>query len=333
MAANAGACMKRVIIDTDPGIDDTAAIFFALTSGALQVEMLTTVLGNVDVEQATRNALTILEVAGRPDIPVYRGAGRPLNGDTPTYSPRIHGRNGLGDVELEPPRTSPGQGRGAERLVEAVMAAPGEITVLAIGPLTNVALALSLEPRVAGALDQLILMGGAVRTPGNITAVASANLYNDAEAASIVYRSGAPLVQIGLDVCRPTVITHAHLDRLRAGGNGMTTFLTAITPVIQAFYRQTYRQEAGVHYNDVPAIAYAIDPGLFRAERLPVLIETAGTLTRGQTVPDWHRQWGMEPNVEVCLEVDAQRLADQFTDTLVRGDVPNAARAPTASGV
>ena len=324
--------MRRVIIDTDPGIDDTAAIFFALASGVLQVELLTTVFGNVAVEQATRNALTILEVAGRADIPVYQGAGRPLNGDTPIYAPRIHGANGLGDVAVDPPRASAASGRAAERLVQAVLAAPGEITLLAIGPLTNVALALSLEPSMAGALQQLILMGGAVRTPGNISAVASANIFNDAEAAAIVYRSGAPLVQIGLDVCRPTVITHAHLDRLRGAGNAMTTFLTSITPVIQAFYRQTYGQEAGVHYNDVPAIAYAVDPRLFRSARMPVLIETAGKLTRGQTVPDWYRQWGMEPNVEVCLEVNAQRLADLFTDTLVRGEVASA-REPTASGV
>lgn len=323
--------MKRVIIDTDPGIDDTAAIFFALTSGALQVEMLTTVFGNVAVEQATRNALTILEVAGRNDIPVYQGAGRPLNGETPRYAPHIHGANGLGDVAVEPPRGAPSAGRAAERLVEAVLAAPGEITLLAIGPLTNVALAMSLEPAMVGALQQVIVMGGAVRTPGNITAVASANIFSDAEAASMVYRSGAPLVQIGLDVCRPTVITHAHLDRLRAGGNAMTTFLTSITPMLQAFYRQTYRQEAGVHYNDVPAIAYAIEPGLFHAGRMPVLIETAGRLTRGQTVPDWHRQWGMEPNVEVCLEVDAGRLADTFTESLVRGEV--AAGERTAAGV
>jgi pyrimidine-specific ribonucleoside hydrolase len=313
--------VKRVIIDTDPGIDDTAAIFFALTSSELQVEMLTTVYGNVSVEQATRNALTILEVAGRSDVPVYQGAGRPLNGSPPTYAPRIHGVNGLGDVPVDPPRAAAAPGRAAERLVEAVLARPGEITLLAIGPLTNVALALSIEPAMASALRQLIVMGGAVRTPGNITAVASANIYNDAESAAIVYRSGAPVVQIGLDVCRPTVITHAHLDRLRAGGNAMTTFLTSITPLIQAFYRETYHQEAGVHYNDVPAIAYAVDPALFRSERLPVLIETAGTLTRGQTVPDWHRQWGMQPNVEVCLEVDARQLADRFTDSLVRGEV------------
>jgi inosine-uridine nucleoside N-ribohydrolase len=312
--------VKRVIIDTDPGIDDTAAIFFALASGALRVELLTTVFGNVDVVQGTRNALVILETAGRGDIPVYQGAGRPLTRQ-PTFAPRVHGANGLGDVPLQPPRGRPGPGRAAERLVEAILAAPGELTLIALGPLTNVALALSIEPTIAGAVQQLIVMGGAVRTPGNVTAVASANLYNDPEAAAIVYRSGAPLVQVGLDVCRPTLITHAHLDRLRAAGNAMSRFLTTITPHIMSFYRRTYGQGLGVHYNDVPAVAYAIEPRLFGSTRLPVLIETAGALTLGQTVPDWHRQWGMEPNVDVCLEVDAPRLADQFTDTVARGEV------------
>jgi inosine-uridine nucleoside N-ribohydrolase len=312
--------MKRVIIDTDPGIDDTAALFFALTSGVLQVDMLTTVFGNVEVEQTTRNALTILETAGRADIPVFVGAGRPLIGEA-TFARRIHGNNGLGDIPLDPPGGHPGQGRAAQRMVEAIMAAPGEITVIALGPLTNVALALSIEPRIATSVQQLIVMGGAVRTPGNVTSVASANLFNDAESAAIVYSSGVPIVQVGLDVCRPTVITHAHLERLRGAGNPMSTLLMAITPTLLEFYRQTYGQELGVHYNDVPAVAYAIAPGLFGSTRMPVLVETAGKLTRGQTVPDWHGQWGMEPNVELCLEVDATRLADQFTETVARGEV------------
>ncbi|MCA1647579.1 MAG: nucleoside hydrolase [Chloroflexi bacterium] len=322
--------MKRLIIDTDPGIDDMAAIFFALTSGVLQVDMLTTVFGNVEVEQTTRNALTILETAGREDIPVFSGAARPLIGQA-TFARRVHGQNGLGDIPLDPPRAVPGHGRAAERIVEAIMATPGEITLIGLGPLTNVALALSIEPRIASAVQQLIIMGGAVRTPGNVTAVASANLFNDAESASIVYSSGAPIVQVGLDVCRPTLITHAHLDRLRDAGNPMSKLLTVVTPTILEFYRQTYGEELGVHYNDVPAVAYAIAPELFASTRMAVLVETAGTLTRGQTVPDWHRQWGMEPNVEVCLEVDATRLADQFTETVARGDVSR--RIPAAATV
>lgn len=322
--------MRRVIIDTDPGIDDTAAIFFALASGKLRVEMLTTVFGNAEVEQTTRNALTILDVAGQPNIPVYAGAGRPLM-RAPSLGKHVHGENGLGDVPMEPPRRAATAGRAADQIVQAVMAAPGEITLLALGPLTNVALALGLEPGLAGALQQLIIMGGAVRTPGNASAVASANFFNDPEAASIVYRSGAPIVQVGLDVCRPTVITHRHLEQIRAAGNPMTEFLSAITPCIMRFYERTYGQVAGVHYNDVPCVAYALEPALFRSVRLPVLIETTGTLTSGQTVPDWHGQWGLEPNTEVCMEVEAARLADLFAATVAAGRTPDVAAGGAAA--
>src|SRR5205085_147125 len=156
----------------------------------------------------------------REDIPVYRGAGSPLLRE-PRIGSSIHGDDGLGDVYTDEPRTPTGDGRAVVRMIEHVMAAPGEITLLALGPLTNVALALSLEPAMATALQSLVVMGGAVRTRGNITPVATANLYNDAEAASIVYRSGAPLVQIGMDVCRPTLITHRHLDQIRAADHPM----------------------------------------------------------------------------------------------------------------
>ena len=320
--------MKRVIIDTDPGIDDTAAIFWALTCGTLRVEILTTVFGNATLDNATRNALRVLEAAGRSDIPVYRGAGRPLLRE-PRLGSSIHGGDGLGDVYTDEPRTPAGDGRAVERMIEHVMAAPGEITLLALGPLTNVALAISVEPGMATALRSLVVMGGAVRTRGNITPVATANLYNDAEAAAIVYRSGAPVVQVGMDVCRPTLIAHRHLDRIRAAGHRMAEMLIRITPCIMAAYERNEGVTEGVHYNDVPAVAYAIDPTLFRTERLPIQIETDSPLTRGQTVPDWRGRWGMEPNAEVCLEVDATRLADTFAETVARGDV---AGAPRASG-
>src|SRR5947208_8214334 len=173
--------MKRVIIDTDPGIDDTAAIFLALASPELHVEALTTVYGNGTIADCTRNALVILETAGRSDIPVYRGAGKPLMG-TPTYGSHVHGSDALGDVGVPPPVGTPQARHAVYELVERVMASPGEITLVALGPLTNVALALSLEPRLAGALVELIVMGGAVLTHGNVTEVATANLYNDPEA-------------------------------------------------------------------------------------------------------------------------------------------------------
>ena len=312
--------MTRVIIDTDPGIDDTAAIFFALTSGTLAVEALTTVFGNVEVEQCTRNALTVLEVAGRTDIPVHPGAAGPLTRE-PHYAKSIHGDNGLGNVQIAPPSTAPSSTGAVEAIISRVLAAPGEITLIAMGPLTNVAVALGAEPRVAQNLRRLILMGGAVLTWGNVTPAASANLYNDPEAARVVYRSGAPLVQVGLDVCRLTVITRAHLDRIREANTPLSRFLLQITPFIQEAYRERgirAVEGGGVQYNDVVCMAYAVRPDLFKTQRLPVDIETQGALTAGATVADFDGRWGKAPNVDVCLEVDASGVADLFVECLTR---------------
>lgn len=315
--------MKRVIIDTDPGIDDTAAIFFALSSGKLQVEALTTVFGNVNVEYCTRNALKILEVAGRSDIPVYRGASRPLVRE-PRFAPHVHGENGLGDILFEPAKAAPASEKAVEAIVSRVMSAPNEITLIALGPMTNVALALTIEPRLANNLNQLILMGGAVLTWGNVTPAASANLYNDPEAARIVYQSNAPIVQIGLDVCRRTLISHHHLEQIDKAGNDIGHFLQQMTPFIEEAYRKrgikTVVEGGGVHYNDVPAIAYAIDPALFEAESLPIQIETQGALTAGQTVADFDGVWGQKPNAVVCLNVDAPAVADLFAQSIADYD-------------
>jgi inosine-uridine nucleoside N-ribohydrolase len=307
--------VTRVIIDTDPGIDDTAAIFFALAANAFQVEMLTTVFGNAALEHTTRNALILLETAGRTDIPVYAGAGRPLLREA-NLGTAVHGGNGLGDIVPPAVTTRPQSGRAADRIADAILAAPGEITLLALGPLTNVALALQIEPAIATAVREIVVMGGAVKVPGNVTSVATANLFNDPEAAAIVYRSGAPIVQVGMEVCVPTVITHDRLKRLAAAHNRMTELLLAATTQIMGFYRQSYGLETGVRYNDLVMMMRVIRPDLFRSIRLPVLVEAAGTLTAGQTVPDWHGRWGMAPNTEICLEVDSEALADLFVETL-----------------
>ena len=208
-------------------------------------------------------------------------------------------------------------GRAVEQIIARVLAAPGQVDLLALGPLTNVALALSLEPALAGALRSLIVMGGAARTRGNVTPVASANLFNDPESAAIVYRSGAPLVQVGLDVCRQTVVSPAQLARIQQTPDPICDLLSRATPHIQAFYRRSEGLQEGVHYNDVPATAYLVDPSLFGVERLPVRIETGGTWTSGQTVVDWRGGWGQAPNVELCLTVEAERLVDLFTSRLV----------------
>ncbi|MCL4458531.1 MAG: nucleoside hydrolase [Chloroflexi bacterium] len=319
--------MKRVIIDTDPGIDDTAAIFFALSSGQLQVEALTTVYGNVEIEQCSRNALKVLEVAGRSDIPVYQGAARPLLKE-PRYGKRVHGDDGLGDVSFAPPHSCLAPGRAAEQIITRIMEAPGEITVIALGPLTNLALAVSLEPQIAQNVREVIYMGGAIFAMGNATPVASANMYNDPEAAYIVCESGMPLTQIGLDVCEHCYVTEEQMAVIGAAHTPMTDFLTAISRKHMLGERQGYIGAEGytlygagpwMHFNDVPAVAYALDPTLFTVKKLYLTVETKGMITYGQTVADFRGRLGKPPNVNVCLKVDGRRLVDRFVECLARG--------------
>lgn len=308
---------QRLIIDTDPGLDDTAAILFTLAcSDLVQVDFLTTVFGNVSVEQTTRNALAILDVAGRADLPVYQGAATPLT-RRPTFAPHIHSDDGLGGLasQYQPSRAAD-PGIAAARIVEHVMAAPGEITLLALAPLTNVALALQLEPRLAQTVRQIVVMGGAVRVPGNITPVASANLVNDPEAAAIVYGSGAAIVQAGLDVAYPTLITRPYLDRIAAVDSPACRLLTGVAEANILNYRREYGDQGGARFNDLPTVAYAIDPTLFDGQSVRVEIETAGTMTYGMTVVDWRGQYGRPPNTELLLQVDHQRLVKMFTERL-----------------
>jgi inosine-uridine nucleoside N-ribohydrolase len=308
---------RRLIIDTDPGLDDTAALLYTLACADLvRVECLTTVFGNVDVAQTTRNALAVLDVAGRPDIPVYQGAAVPLV-RAATFASHIHGNDGLGGLSNQyRPSREASPGIAAERIVEAIMAAPGEITLVALAPLTNVALALRLEPRLAEAVRQIVVMGGAARVPGNITPVASANLANDPEAAAVVYSSGAPIVQAGLDVASRTLITPPYLERIAAVDSPACRLLTQVAEANRLAYTSTYGDQGGARFNDLPTVAYAIDPTLFRSEVVRVEIETAGALTSGMTVVDWRGQYGRPPNTELLLEIDAERLVETFATRL-----------------
>jgi inosine-uridine nucleoside N-ribohydrolase len=311
-----GVQATRVIIDTDPGIDDVAAILMGLGSQELQVEALTTIFGNASVTQSTVNALRILEAARRTDIPVYQGVGRCYNFTAPMHAAQIHGTDGFGDVAWPLPTTSPQRRHAVLEFIDRVLSRPGEITVVALGRLTNLALAISVEPQVATALRSLIVMGGAITVPGNITPVASANLWGDPEAADVVYRSGAKIVQIGLDVCNQVEISGTQQRHVWQANTAATQLLQALTPCLQASYRQRglLRHPDSIRYNDVPAIAYVIDPSLFTCQDVHVRIETQGQLTRGQTVADLRAQGSAPPNVTVAFAVDAARLAQLWVE-------------------
>ena len=318
--------MERLIIDTDPGIDDAAALFFALASPEVSVDLITTVFGNVPVEQATINACRLVSLAAPADIPIYRGASKPLRGQ-PKLATHIHGNDGLGDLTWPPAALHEERREGAvEAILDHVARHPGEVTIAALGPPTNVALALAQDPTLARRVKRIVCMGGAVLTMGNASPVASANFFNDAWAAAIVYDSGAPIVQIGLDVCQKVSVSDEQIGHLAQHGGPPGRRLAEMSRFIRAAYQRTpapvkrwSRYGAGpwVHFNDVPAVGFIVMPDLFTSEYLPVAVETHG-LCQGQTVADFRGQLGREPNVTLCLDVDGARLARSFVDRVAR---------------
>jgi uridine nucleosidase len=310
---------RRILIDTDPGVDDAMAILFALRSSELELVGVTTVFGNAIVEQTTRNALRILEVAGRSDVPVAAGAARPLVRLPRRLNSPVHGNDGLGNAFLDapPPAGRPLEISAAEQIVRTVMDRPGELTLIAIGPLTNLAVALRLEPRLATSVAEVIIMGGAAFRRGNASPVAESNIHDDPEAAAVVFGAAWPLTMVGLDVTMQTIQSDAQLAAIWSAGTPQTDFLARIVPAYRGFYRERYAAERdippyrpdGLPTHDPSAIAYAIQPGLFRTVRLPVWVETEGR-GAGQTIPDHRHWWGDAPEVDVCVEVQADRLLD-----------------------
>ena len=309
---------KPVIIDCDPGIDDAAALFMALNSDTLDVRALTTVFGNVSVEQTTINAFKILEVAERTDIPVYRGAGRTFDFKDPHYATHIHGDDGLGNTSFPEPVTVLESDHAVNATIDIVMNNPGKVSYVALGRLTNLALAINMEPSLVDNITEVVVMGGAIHQPGNSTPVASANLYGDVLAASIVYDSGLNIAQVGLDVCNKVEITKQQQENIWTLDSKVSNFLKEITPFIRNAYGKIgTAHEGAVRYNDMPAIGYAIDSSLFICERLKMAIETQGQYTKGQTVNGSHRDFIEDANlVNVCLEVDEERLVKMWMDSI-----------------
>ncbi|HKZ70786.1 MAG TPA: nucleoside hydrolase [Anaerolineales bacterium] len=304
----------QLLLDTDPGVDDSMAILFALQSPELDVLGLTPVFGNGGVGQTTCNALRVLEVAGRSDIPVAAGAATPLMRPYRGRGAVVHGEDGLGNNFFPPPKTQPLSELAAAFIARTVLNHPGEITLIAVGPLTNLALAARLEPRIVSAVKGVIVMGGAAHCAGNISPVAEANVYNDPEAAAVVFSVGWPLTMVGLDVTMRTVMTQAYLDELALARNPLTDFIARISPHYFNFYHQHYGLD-GVYTHDPSAIAYAIDPSLFRTERAPIFVETEGRCA-GQTVADKRKQWVESPEVNICIGVDSARLLKLFKERL-----------------
>jgi purine nucleosidase len=306
--------MPRIILDTDPGIDDALALFLALASPEVQLEAVTTVHGNVPVEMTTRNALGLLEVAGRRDIPVARGSAQPLV-RAQVDAKHVHGPTGLGTLTLPEPQTSVVSQSAADLIIERVQAAPGEITLVPIGPLTNLALALRREPAIASQVREVVIMGGALRVPGNVTSAAEFNIYADPHAAQIVLKAGWPIRLVALDVTNITTMTREQTRQLAQQQSQITRCIEQMVE----FYFEVFAPAFGTNVlrlHDPLALAAAFRPDFIEWEPAYVDVELNGTLTFGETVAYFQRPNAPAPNAQASVGVDAERFVTWFLERL-----------------
>lgn len=306
----------RMIMDVDTGIDDATAILYALRRPGIRLEAVTTVFGNIDVESSTRNTLQVLELAGRPDIPVAKGAARSLAMPYAHQAAFVHGENGLGEIELPEPTTGPVAESAIDLIIRMVRANPGEITLVPTGTMTNVALAIMQAPDIVPLFREIVLMGGAVLHPGNVTALAEANIYKDPEAARILFQSGAKIKLVGLDVTMQTLLSQEMIEEIAAEGDNAAQVIMAMNRFYLNAYRGFYPGIAGCALHDPLAVAVAEDPSLVTTEWMQLDVDCGHDAARGYTYADRRMGFPLKPNVEVCLGVDADRFGQRFVDAL-----------------
>ncbi|MFZ0138281.1 MAG: nucleoside hydrolase [Candidatus Sulfotelmatobacter sp.] len=318
------AAPRRVIIDTDPGTDDAMAIILALNSPEFKVEALTVVPGNVEAWQGLENALKIVSLAGRCDVLVAGGAQHPLNQKLITAQ-FWHGKNGLANVELPASKCKPDPRFGPDLIIEMIHKYPHEITLIPIGPLTNIALAVSKDPSIAALVKDIVIMGGSI-SGGNVNGAAEANIYNDPEAAQIVFNAGWMVTMVGSDVGERTLITRKYLAELQSSHGPQSDFIAKVAD----FYltRSEKSGYSGAAMYDPLAVGIALDPTLGILKEMHVDVETKGEFTRGETVAnrmgsneknvlhgDHYEIEGvipLKPNARVYLASDADRFLELF---------------------
>jgi purine nucleosidase len=332
-----------LIIDCDTGIDDSLALLYAAASPDAELVAVTCVAGNVDARQVAENTRAVLELAGRTDVEVALGRETPLVRPLVT-TPETHGPRGIGYAELPPPARPLSERHAADLLIEEARRRPGEITLVAVGPLTNVAVAVLREPELPRLLRRLVIMGGSYRSPGNTAPTTEWNVAVDPDAAKVVFTAfGAeaatrPLA-LGLDVTERAKFTPEHMTRLarRAGSQPNDALLAgeetrpfgpeprsvASKSIVRfvadalRFYMEFHSRYDGFYgafIHDPLALATALDPTLVTTQALTVDVELGGTLTTGETVTDWRRVWGRPPNVDVAVTADAQRFLDTWIE-------------------
>ncbi len=299
--------MKRLIIDTDPGVDDAHAILLALAHPDVQVEAITTVNGNVSVDLTTANALKILDIA-EMDIPVYRGCDRPLI-NRPVHAAYVHGADGLGDCGIPASKKHVQAEHAVNALIRLANENPGELTLVAIGPLTNLAVALSLDPELPTKFKQLVVMGGAIYSKGNAeTITAEFNIHNDPEAAHIVFSSWPMLTLLSWETTVAHVFTRDELERFFNLGTPRARFFRDTSQKFLSLIKKGWGRDI-LFAADGLALAVAIEPEIVTSsEKKHISIELHGSQTRGQTVVDWSGRTQNPPNTEIILDLDQNRF-------------------------
>jgi inosine-uridine nucleoside N-ribohydrolase len=275
------AGVKKVILDTDPGVDDAFALLLAMRSSELKVVAITAVAGNVPLSVTLPNALRLVEIAERPDIPVAAGASSPLirNLVTAAYA---HGNNGLAGVEFPPARLRPVKEPASDLICSLVRENAHNVCIVGIGPLTNIALALRQDPEIASMVSSIVLMGGSL-SGGNVTPAAEFNFYVDPEAASMVFASGIPIRMVGLDVTRKVQLTERHVKTLQAAKGPVSEAAARIAEAVMKMHRGA-DSERGPNLHDPLAVSSLIQPDILTFEDYQVEIETMGSITAGESV-------------------------------------------------
>jgi purine nucleosidase len=309
-----------ILLDCDTGIDDALALLFLarlVRAGQAELVAVGTVFGNVAADVAALNTLRVLECAGLPDVPVAIGAAGPMVGEA-LFAPDYHGDDGLGETGLPEPAGRPAEGSAPDQLIRLARARPGELTLLAVGPLTNLGIALLLEPALPRLLRQVVIMGGALDHPGNVTSHAEANIWHDPEAAELVLAAPWPVTLVPLDATHPTAVDGDWLDRLAAGASDTARLATRVLD----FYARAYQRSRGVRgavIHDALAAVLAVDPAAAEYAERPVYVELRGDRIRGATL--WDRRAGAagdgRPAVRVAVSPDTTAFRDRLLASLL----------------
>jgi purine nucleosidase len=307
---------KHVIFDTDPGIDDSLAILLALASPEVILDGISTVHGNASTAQVTRNALSVLQLANASHVPVYKGCELPLVQPS-LLSPETHGNTGLGYATLPDPAAKPQIKHGSDFLIESIMSQPGEVTLVAIGPLTNLAMAIRKEPRIAENVKEVLVMGGAIKHQGNTTPQAEFNTYVDPHAAHVVFHSGMPITLTPLDVTYQCIFTKDDLNRLLRIDSPITKFIADATRFYMEFHDK-YQNIDGCVINDPMTLALTFMPEICDYHELYVDVDISTGVGLGNTFADFYNYEKRPANMRVALDVRPRMFMELFLERMER---------------